>query len=882
MSWILTTKLEKPQPRPNMILRPKLVRKIQRGINGGSRLVLLSAPAGFGKTSLLAEWAEQTPTRLAWLTIDQGDNDISRFIQHISAAIGQAIGSEMEALQDVLGSPKLPETEVLATLIINELSTLDDKLCLVLDELQYIDNKEIWDFFGFLLNNQPKDFHLVLSSREKLKLSLIRLRVSGRLVEIRDKDLRLTSKEIEKFLQETMHLRISKNLTETLAERTEGWIAGLQLYGLAIQNDGEESAALKKSFTPNDRYIIDYIVYEVIEHQPKQIRDFIRKTAVLEKFSAELAGAVANRKDAAETIEALVDNNLFVEPIDREQEWFRYHRLFAEAVTSTTSEQEQQKSHQRAIKWLEKNDEYFQAMDHALAVTQLTGSHTDLVRLLENAAETAVEDGKLSTLKTWLEQIDEDVLAANLRLLVYKGWTAAFTGSVDEALECIQLGKAALEIDKKSKHSSGMLAALESFVAILYLAEYERGIELAEQALPGLKQERPHWNMIALWVMAEAQERTTDNNQAIHTLQQARKVSPTGISKFFAPAIDKFLATALNNQGNREEALRVCQQSIRKFQDQQGRVSPVASLLISELAELYYEANQLEEAIQNHRQAIQLSEQVQLEGSMIYSYGAIIPTLAARNETDEALEYLEKGYRLAKETHISEKNYFTTMRAWLNIRQGKIDKALEWAHKEKLSPRDQPSYLSVEQQIMYARLLLRTGKSADTRQMLHRLSEFTESYGLNRWLITCKVLLALAYAQEKNQTQAIDALSQAVLMAAPQQYLRAFIDEGAGLYSLLAPVHDLSPEFVDAITTALKDQRTPGDEHHLQPIVEPLSQREMEVLNLIAQGCSNRKIAENLVITVGTVKQHLNHIYRKLDVRSRTQAIAKANQLDLL
>jgi LuxR family maltose regulon positive regulatory protein len=437
------------------------------------------------------------------------------------------------------------------------------------------------------------------------------------------------------------------------------------------------------------------------------------------------------------------------------------------------------------------------------------------------------------------------------------------------------------------------LLVLHGYIAVLAQHGDAAAIELAAAALRALPEEQARWRIQALWAMAEAQERSSSIAEAIATLREACRTGRAPGNQLFAAMAEFFLATALHLNGRRREAVAVCEAAIARYTDSSGRVSPLAALLSSRLGMLHYEANQLESARQYVDRGLALSQQFGLDVGLLFTHAYAAPARHALGETGPALEHLQTAYQLASQTEVTDVGWILALEANIHLRQGGLPEALRWATASGLSADDAPHYLRGEQHLMYCRLLLAQSRISDARRMLARLEHFVQERGLVRWQITVHILQALAAEQAGDRVLAHDRLAEALRLAAPEQYIRAFLDEDARVLALLPALRHIDPAFVEMLLAASRAE-TSGlrTESHTPPhsvlsppsssLVEPLSQREREVLRLIAAGLSNPEIAQELVISVGTVKRHINHIYGKLGAQSRTQAIVKARALRLL
>jgi LuxR family maltose regulon positive regulatory protein len=927
---LLTTKLYIPLPRPNLVPRPRLIQHLDEGLptrGGFSRaLTLVSAPPGFGKTTLISEWVCASTREVAWVSLDEGDDDPVQFLNYLVAALQQVDGRIGRTLQPMLNSPGFAPAgaaslQSLVTPLINDITTAATPLLLVLDDYQLISSPAVHQIVQFLLEHQPPPMHTVLSTRQDPPLSLHQLRARGQITEVRERDLRFTPKETAAFLNQTMGLQLPAEAVAALEARTEGWIAGLQLAALALQGQAlaMQGQALPESpgdvqafidaFTGDDRYVTDYLVAEVLQRQPEPIRHFLQQTAILDRLTAPLCDAVRfgatkapgaassgeppGREDSQAILEQLERANLFLIPLDHRHQWYRYHRLFAEVLRTALDPDEQAILHQRAARWFEDQGLLRQAIRHALAyaaacpdpAAAATDSWAGARRLIRRAAEEKLYTGGLLTLRGWLDALPEVQVRDDGELATYMAWVLVLTSDMALAEEYAQAAEQALR-QRTADPVWGKYLTLRSFMAVFVHQDYPQAIETAASALQALGPDQDHWRVIALWAMAESQERTTDITQAIATLREARQTGRLLGNQVFAATVELFLAVDLHLHGQRREAVTVCEEAIAHYTDDLGRPFPVTGLVFSRLGTLYYEANQLNLARKHVEQGLALSEQLALEGPLMFSYGFAAPTFQALGETGAALADLRKARQLTTQTALADIRWVLALEANIHLQLGDFAFAVRWAEAAGLSPDDEPDYLPMDQHLVYARVLLAQGQISDARRWLARLEKFNRGRGLYRWLLTVYILQALAAQRSGDQATARDRLSRALEIAAPGDYYRAFLDEDEALLDLLPDLQPLAPDFVERLLAFAgidePDTDATAKLAAVQPLVEPLSERELEVLRLIAAGLNNREIAQELVIAVGTVKRHINNLYGKLGVHSRTQAVARARNLGLL
>jgi LuxR family maltose regulon positive regulatory protein len=902
MDNLLTTKLYIPPPRPDLVPRPRLIQRLEEGLSLGHKLTLISAPAGSGKTTLVTDWICRGARQIAWISLDEGENDPVQFLTYLIAALQQVDSTIGQAVLQILRSPQLPPLQRLVISLINDISAVGAMATLVLDDYQFIHSKSVHEIVQFLLEHQPPFMHVIITTREDPPLPMHRLRARGQVTEIRERDLRFTPEEVEAFLNRTMGLNLSSEAVTALETRTEGWVAGLQLAALALQEggNGAQAEAFIAAFTGDDRYVMDYLVAEVLERQAPATRDFLHQTAILDQLTAPLCDAVTGRQDSQAILEGLAGANLFLIPLNHRGEWYRYHRLFAEVLRTQLGDEEKVRLHQQAAHWYEANGLLSQAIRHTLACASTTEDSStglrlasggpserpvqaleDAIRLIRLAAEEMMLQGRVSTVRHWLDALPDERVRADGKLATYKGWVLALSAEMPLAEEYADRAERCLRQGQEPAADLGKVLVLRSFITLLFRRNYEEAIQLAADALEVLEENQPHWRVAALWAMAEARERTRPITEAIAAFREAARIGHTLGDQVFAITAEFSLATALNSHGQRRAAVAACEEAIERYTDEMGRTLPMTGLLFSRLGLLHYEANQLELAHRCAEKGKVLADQLGLGSPQTLALGVLGPILYAQGETNAALQALQRAHQLATREALGDTGWLLASEASMRLKEGNLPFAQSWAETVGLSLDDIPQYLRIEEHVVYGRLLLAQGWLPDAGRWLDRLERFTQERALYRWLITVHILQALTAERSGDSPSARGYLARALELAASQDYYRPFLDEDTQVMALLPAVRHAAPAFVDQLL-AYAGVTKPGRDTPVQPLVEPLSERELEVLGLIAAGFTNAEIAQKLFIAVGTVKRHINHIYGKLDVGSRTQAIAKAREIQLL
>jgi LuxR family maltose regulon positive regulatory protein len=908
---LLTTKLYIPLPRPNLVPRPRLVERLDEGLRLGRKLTLVSAPAGFGKTMLLSEWIHMVgahrdaPLPIAWLSLDEADNDPTRFFTYLIAALRQLDEGVGQATQSLLGAQQLPPVESLMTLLIGDVTTAP-AFVLVLDDYHLVHTALIHDALSFLLDHQPPHMHLLIATRTDPPLSLPRLRVRGQMTEIRADDLRFTEEEAATFLNQALGLPLDAGQIAALEARTEGWIAGLQLAALSMRGKGDIDSFVE-AFSGSNRHVIDYLADEVLAQQPEEIRDFLHQTSILDRFCAPLCDAVsaaarktdepADRRtdqppvrsftDSQTILEHLERQNLFLVPLDDRREWYRYHRLFADFLRTELTPEQSATLHLQAAHWFEEHDLLPEAANHVLAHAAATGNTDEAVRVITLAGSRALSEGALVTLLGWLDALPDETVRASGWLASFKAWTLLMTGRSEMATSYIQSAEDSLERGA-SPVDRGRVLSLRCAVS-----DAKDVLRMAPRALELIGDGDPLSRTGALFLLGDAQDAVGDVAGADETFREAYHLGQKHGHQVIAAVALAHLAISINVQGRRREALSICQRGAKQYADTRGNPLPVAGLLYVVLGELAYEANDLEEAHRYLQTGLELGRRSATTLVILYSLEALARVQYAMGHGREALETIREAQTLAFQAGEFEwRGAGAAIEAHLLLRQGDIQAAQRWAESTDLpltNPLDQTRKYEYTN---YVRVLLALGRTREAQTLLARLERAAREDERHRHLVTIHVQQALAEQELGSEAKALEYLERALRLAAPEDYVRAFLDEDPVVVQLLPHARRTAPGFVDELLAAFGVSEygsmegafpyTPTPTLVAQPLVDPLSDRELEVLHLMAADLSAPEIAQDLVIAVSTVRSHIKHIYDKLDVHSRYEAIERARELDLV
>jgi LuxR family maltose regulon positive regulatory protein len=885
---ILTTKLLLPPRRLDWVIRPRLTKRLDQGLQ--RRLTLISAPAGFGKTTLVASWLhglskrQLLAPRIGWLSLEEDDNDLVRFLSYFISA-WQTIESGMgQTARQLLEMPRVPQPNHLMTLLLNDLAQLPQQSILVLDDYHVIKHQELQTAVAFFLDHLPPQCQVVIVTREEPSLPLPRLRARSEVLEIRLQDLRFTRDETAAFLKRTMRLALTADEAQALENHTEGWVAGLQMAALSLRGrpappDSDSAVLDIDGFGGGQRDIIDYLAAEVLRQQAPEICAFLRQTAILERFNASLCDGVTGRFDAQAMLAHLERANLFLIPLDDQGQWYRYHHLFADFLRTELAESEQRDLHIKASRWHEENGFTPEAIKHALAARD----YLTAVRLIRLGAEEACRDGKYNTLLNWVNALPEKVVRAHSDLLVHKGWILYLRGEIVTGEAYAALAVENQRPDDLPLHR-GMLLGFRAYLAI-NRDEPVQAVKFAQEALTLLGETESFYRTTALSHLGQAQRLTGDRQTAIHTLRQAIALGQR--LGHHLPILEAlgYLTLLLNQQGKLREAILSCEQAVCRYLDERGHPAPVAGLVYVPLGMLYYEINDLARAHHYLTTGIALCQQMGTVYYALVGQRTLAKLYYAQGEIEAMWETLAAARELATNSENPRRiRRISAVTAELQLRQGITAAAVHTLSDLPVTPGDRTE----QENLIHARLLLAQGQAQAAHNLLQEIEESAQQQGRLSSLITIYLLQALAHQSLDNMAASLDCLEEALCLAAPEGYRRVFLDEGPAVAALLSQRQQVAPTFVAGLLKAFAKLST-GEPSRLsassvltRPLIEPISETQLNILRLVAEGLSNRDIAARLMITEGTTKWHLNQIYGKLNVCSRTQAVAQARQHKLL
>ncbi len=930
---LLQTKLHAPtSPNRNgrirFVSRSRLLQKLNSGF--GKKLTLVCAPAGFGKSTLLSEWIEQnvaigvelqqgvhTPCSVAWLSLDAGDNDIVRFWTYVVAALQTIDTTIGQATLAQLQSPQSISHEMLLTSLLNDVAKRSDLLVLVVDDYHLIDMPAIHRTLLFLLEHLPPQLHVVLSSRADPPVTLARWRGQGQLTELRIDDLRFTPDEASDFLSQVMGLDLSSETIAALESRTEGWIAGLQLAALSLQGV-EDREGFVTRFSGSNRYIVDYLMEEVLIQQPEEIQSFLLQTSILDQMCGPLCDALLQESGDGPTpkgslatsqqiLERLEHANLFLIPLDDERIWFRYHHLFGDVLRHRLRKGPAgmvERLHRRASIWYEAVGQVEAAVSHALAMADVERAAT----LVEGVAmNMLLRQSKIHSARQIIERIPLSIIQLRPRLTLAYSITLALFGQFDAVDELFLNAAVARNCPDSATEVAGGILVVRSLLA-RFRGQPEHSFDLAQKGLEALPVDELVMRAAALQNIGLAYLRRGEYVKGQQTLTEAAALSIAGKAYYLALAIHEEIATAQALRGQLTQAKRTCEEVLIQAMRWGAQFVPAVGIIHIVLGEVLTERNELTKAAHSLTTGLQLIHGTTEMTLLARGFVALARVQWAEGKIDTALLTLQQGEDRLKQMQVSDnaalnaRTRLQAQRAHLLIAQGEIAAAQQWADSTQLIG-DNPH--GCVQRHTLARIHIAQSQLdpqprwlEEAQQLLTHASGVAESNGWMGHRIENLMLHSLMFYLQRDRSAAQNALVSALILGQPEGYIRTFLDQGEALRPLLLDLRlalvrkaiNEQPEglsaYIDRLLVALGSIPSPKiapstqKQPAAQALVEPLTEREIEILRLVADGLSNSEIADKLIVTVGTVKKHLNNIFGKLGVSQPHPSVGECTRAE--
>ncbi|MEO8955112.1 MAG: LuxR C-terminal-related transcriptional regulator [Ktedonobacteraceae bacterium] len=879
---ILATKLYIPRLRPHVVIRPRLLERLNEGLH--RKLTLIAAPAGFGKTTLLSAWVASCDRQVAWLSLDKGESDPTLFLAYFVAALQTIAPTIGEGVSGVLQSPQPPSTESILTALLNDITTIPDHFVLVLDDYHMLDAKAVDQALTYLVEHLPPQMHLVIATREDPALPLARLRARDQLTELRATDLRFTPSEATEFLNQVMGLTLSAEDIALLSRRTEGWIAGLQLAAISIQGQ-QDATSFITSFTGSHHFVMDYLLEEVLGQQPESVQNFLLRTSILDRLCGSLCDAVLLDPSGSgqATLEYLERANLFIVPLDNERRWYRYHHLFADLLRqrlhqSTASSTGDKRDgvaefHRRASQWYEDNSLAIEAFHHAVAANDVARAE----HLIEGAGMPLQFRGAMISVLSWLESLPTTILDARPSLWVTYASALTMSGqpisSVEEKLRAAEAALQEAEPDDKSRDLVGHIAAIRAMMAVP-ANHVETIITQSRRALEYLHPNNLPVRATAHWTLGYAYQIQGDRAAASQAYREVIAISQASGNTMVTIAA----TTCLGQVQETDNQLSLAAENYRRVLQLAGDPpGPAACEAYLGLARICYQWNDLEAAEQHGQQSFQLAMQMETVDTPA-ACGVLLASLKlVQGDVASATALLAKAEQFVRQhTFVHWMPEIATVQVLTLLHQGHLAAAAHLAQTHDLP-------------LSQARVHLAQGDPSAALAVLLPLRQQAEAKGWKDKRLKVMMLQAVALQAHGEQDQAVQLLCDALTLAEPGGFIRLFVDEGLPMAHLLSATaaSGMMPDYIGKVLAACEaDAQKREDTSSLpspaQPLIEPLSRRELEVLHLMAQGLSNQEMCERLFLALDTVKGHNRKIFNKLQVQRRTEAVARARELGLL
>jgi LuxR family maltose regulon positive regulatory protein len=896
---ILKTKLNIPQMQPRIVSRPRLSSILNEGLS--CKLTLISAPAGFGKTTALLEWIEHQERPVGWISLDEDDNDLIRFLTYFIAALhstGINIGT---ATLEVLRSPgthlvEKPSLESLLTALINETVEANQHVIMVLDDFHVIHDPQIIEAMEFVLENASELTHFVLASRSDPPWPLARMRARRQMNEIRAEDLRFTLEETIQFINRIMGLDLHMLDVKRLEERTEGWIAGLQMAALSLR--GRENVNdFIQALTGTNRFILDFLTEEVLQQQPPEIHDFLLKTSILDQLNGPLCDRIREAENSHQLLSQIEADNLFLVAMDDHQEWYRYHHLFADLLKNTLLHDHPEQVtelHQQASLWFEENDYLESAIGHAFEA----GNTQRVISLLTKYGRSIYMRGELNTLFKWFQKLSREQICSEPRLCLDYAWVIiekSLPGEIGPFLDFVNSHLADL-----TESNDEDLRAIRTEMAVLE-AQYvfvnqqnAQAIERCKEVLQIISLDDTFTQSVATFILVSAYNASGQVEAALRQYPQMIQLCHRAGNLMMEMKAIMDYSVLLFYQGKLNEAKALLNQTLTSTREKGLDEIPAVGNLHMGLGRILFEQNYLDEAEYNYKRSIDLLERGGGMDLVVAAHLHMTHVFQARGLSDEANARFEliRQITSGKEDHF-EGDAVPAHRAMIDLRQGRLDSAEQWAKSVLVQTEVLPAWLVEFQEMVLFRVLVTLGTERnDTAYLeqalplLHKFITYMQEKGHIRDVVRGQISLAIAQQALGDLPAAVETLQSALSLSASEGYIRSFVDGGEPMLKLLRRLRPdgYQAQYVSQLISVIQDELRiePQFQKGEQPLIEPLSERELEVLRLLPTSLTSNEIADELYIAVSTVRSHIKNIYGKLGVHRRNEAVIQAKELGLI
>jgi LuxR family maltose regulon positive regulatory protein len=856
------------------------------------KLTLISAPAGFGKTTLLVDWIHKHKRPAAWFSVDKGDNDPLNFLTYVIIGLQSLEAGMGEAALTMLQSPQPPPIEPILINLLNDVSRISTDLALVLDDYHLVDAKPIHDLMAFLLENLPEQMHMIIATRSDPPLPLARVRSQNLLTELRAADLSFSTDETANLFNQSLNLQLSTRDIQLLETRTEGWAAGLQLAALSLHGRRDPSDFIK-GFKGDNRYIADYLTEEVLSRQPEQLRNFLLQTSILGRLSGPLCDAVSDQENSRQVLNTLEKANLFVIPLDDERCWYRYHHLFADLLEQRLRTQQGDlvpELHRRASQWFAQNGFKNEAVDHAF----FAQDYVQAVQLIEEIAEIDWDRARESRLLRWLKELPDEQIDANPKLCIFYARELFKSGYLDDAEKKLQAAEQILEStfisDLNKEGLLGRIAVIRAYISSR-TGDLTRTITFSSRALKLLPQGDLNWRSVAATMLGfgYGSDKLIKSEQAFI---EAMKISKAAGNVYYHIFAGSCLGSVMAKRGKFKEAKDFSRQLLSLAIENGIEQTGIAGSLYANLGMILCEWNDLDEGIRLLNKGIELSELGRDPVIVASGQLGLLRALMYRMDFAGAFKLMENINERAGNFVLPPwiTNTISALNVFFWLGSGNLNAALQWAQERGLSIDDKLDGLHEVEYLALAHILISQNKLDEADGLLQRLIENAKAGDRVYMMIEMLLMRALIFKAKQDTAAALAELKLALSLAEPGGLIMILVSKGKPVAELLEEIvavqkrdHDatkagFSLSYAKKILFVFKAGTPPK----IEDLLDPISDRELEVLHLIAAGLSNREIAEKLFISLNTVKTHTKNINSKLDVNSRIKAVARAKELGLI
>ena len=890
---IIKTKLRIPEANPNIIQRLSLFEKLDSGLQ--KKLIHISAPPGYGKTSLVSDWINSRGISASWYSLDIRDNDPVIFLNYVIAGLKTLNQSIGKRTLELINAPQRPDIESIIGLLINDIQNLNLDFLLVLDDYHLIDSIEVHVVTRTILEYMPEHMHVAITTRSDVSIPLARIRSQNQLLEIRSSELSFSEQELVSLFNKKLKLGLSIEEIKTLLAKTEGWIAGLQLTALSIQNSHDVSGFIRH-FAGDNRYIMDYLMEEVLSNQTEYIQGFLLQTSILEQLSGPLCDVLLDRDDTQLILESLEKNNLFIIPLDPERKWYRYHHLFADLLKQRARNSpkiDSEDLHRRASSWFDRNNMPSFAIDHALAMED----YQQTLHLLNAEIERFWEMGQHAAIMRYGNLIPDDIIDMSPRFSIFYAWTLVSGGMFQEAQRFLLSAQTILNREyregDKNKENNNLHGKLAVAFAFLYSSSgnVSSVFEYCGKATAIITQDQTTWFSWSWYACGLGHMMTGNLPESIKAFELALKAGKKTGNLYLISTIGIRYAFCELQRGNFKSAYKICQGLLSQIHEEDYALMAQNEWsfagLYTTLGYIDYEWVE-GDALRNTKMGYELSCNGPDITSRVFSTMAYIRVLRYQGDLKKVESLIRELDAIHKERELFPYLLYTYLAVKLGayVRFHQVDKASEFIKANQLSANNEVDENNELLYTSYARMLLTESRAKEAESVLNKLHSLAESTKRRERLVEIKILLAVLQHIQENEERAINYLAESLALAEEENLVMHYIKEGSDISKSLDILYrrypgsnfKFSKKFLGKILRAIEKKSLQKD----QASFYSLSKREAEVLQLMAEELSNQEIADHLYVSLNTVKAHAKNIYLKLDVDSRIKAVAKARELGLL